>query len=329
MDILHSILMEYISVLKLWGEFRLDGLKELMRFVVFRFAGILFLALLCSCASVNTENIVSFAKSADEFSSSASKTLNKAASWCEEIEMEQAAKSNSPAPENFMIETRENFSWTFRNDSQPFYVGLKRISTALRVLDLQFVLYLSLMGELRTGALLTEKEAQTTTSTFEKSLKESLKESGLAEYSDYNGIISAAAAAALNLYLKTRGTNALADVIKENNDNIDKWAALHKIAFKNAAVKLKTIYAAGISSILSPVGDKTASPAPRLKQLSAIFELNDRLMNSLDTMVLLDKAVEKIPEIHKGLIDDSPGEIKTKIRELNNIIEQINENNKE
>jgi hypothetical protein len=315
--------------LKLCGTSRLVGRKELMKFIAFCFSVILFGALLCSCASVNTENIVSLAKSTDEFSSSTKKTLNKAVSWCEKIEMERAAKSNALVPENFIIETGENFLWTFRNNSQPFYVGLKRISASLRLLDLQFISYLSLLSELRSEASLTEKEAQMTTSTLEKSVKESLKESGLTEYSEYNGIISASSTAALNLYLKTRGANILADVIKENNVNIDKWATLHRIAFKNVAVKLKTIYVTGTASILSPLDDKTATTTLRLKQMSAIFELNDHIMNFLDTMALLDNAAEKITEIHKGLIDNSPSEVKIKIRDLNNIIELINENNKE
>ena len=265
-------------------------------FILSIFFAVFFIS---SCSSIKTLESAELAKIVDRVALCTDSALSDSVEWTRDIEIEDLASSNEALPAGMILETGELYSWSFRKETQPLYFMLNRNAAMLRILNMEMALYLKTLSQVEDGTNLTEKDFSKLSSSVKKILSETGRFSSMPELKEYQGLISLSAVSLLEAYMKGRSASIFNNIVNENQKLVEDWSKLYISIIRDAAANIKTNYAVSAVKILGNTKEKTQ--AAKKKQVETIFDLNERLAESLDRLKMIEDAVVKIPKIHSAL----------------------------
>lgn len=221
--------------------------------------------LLASCATPPTNNSMKATEALKVLDVESNALLLEIADWNKELKIEKISSQNSYLPPELIVETSENYSWSFRKEFIPSHYTLEQIARTTSILNREMILYLKLLSAIESGLSFNEKEFAKLSNSAKIIFESTAKFANLPELKSYSGIISDSAGLLLQNYLKTKNKKLLEKIVNSNQDTVQKWADLYIIILRTSAVNIKRNYSLAMIKFYEPQNEKELSNKKSVK----------------------------------------------------------------
>ena len=187
----------------------------------------------------------------------------------------------------------------------PLYIELNKFKTGVGQLNDVFATYATLLQQLAGSELIKQDDFDKMATDLNGSVTDAvktLKPDASTDTTNGIALFSTLASDAARDYIEHRRTAELITILKENQSNVENFAALGAAASRLIAQDWQKEYitkkGAWADSYMAAQGDDA-----KLAVIETVLKENDNYMSTLETLRSLDAAYKKIPAAHQELLD--------------------------
>jgi hypothetical protein len=276
------------------------------------------------CATVRDDSFTAFAQSLTELRDGADEALNVPYQWTRERYVMETAAASADTIEGLdavqwliLEKDAENvYAWSMIDE--PLYVTQKRFRRGVYELNSTLLGYAELLNDLANEDLSVAqfddraRELNTGIRGAAAALGDTASTEGIA-------IFSAAATDMIRLYLDDKKRDHLRSAIEGNQTAVEEAAVHIRSALRLTALHLWHEYDEKTFVLADPLNPYASTKfKDRYKGVGGIVEVNDVLMQQLETLRVLDQSYQALPRANRELFEwlDNPGASLRAVREI-------------
>jgi hypothetical protein len=268
------------------------------------FVSLFLMMMLAGCETPNTKPFDQFAQAVTALKGGADDTLDTEYALARSRYEQKVLSSNNFAGLFLETDPTDPYGWKSAANP-PLYIKINQFKIGLGRLNDVFATYATLIQQLAGSELLAQADFDKAATDLNGNLTDAvktLKPNASADTTNGIALFSASASDAARNYIEHKRTADLMTVLKENQTNIDNFAARGAAASQLIAqdwqkeyVTMKDQWA---TSYVAAKGDDA-----KLAVIETVLKVNDNYMATLETLRSLNAAYQKIPAAHQELYD--------------------------
>jgi hypothetical protein len=261
-------------------------------------AGVLFLAL-SGCASIRPGPFRQFNEAVTEAGAGIDAAITMSYEWTRLGFASDFASDTASKFSQLIVQPGENYTWSMT--TTPLYFKIKKARSTLLGLNLAFSRYAALLLKLSGADLINEKTFDLMTVDLNKNVGDALGALGDSSLSVApTALISTAFVEAAKLFIVHKRRSSLAKAIEQNQENVRSYSDLCVSIIHTMRANIKTYYADNYELIKKSWNADKAGEK-RQKHTEAMLTLNDRFIDALGLLQVLEATYKAFPIAHADL----------------------------
>jgi hypothetical protein len=253
--------------------------------------------LLTGCNSINTDSLQHFSRSVEQSKTTTNTLLAFNNYWAKKEFIHDFVQNKNSQLSKLKLQPVKDFNYSIKLKPLPLFMTLQQNSETINRLNSALYDYSLLLLKLSNKSLINKKSFDQLTKKINQNATEAVNILKVPLPAQNIQLLSQTSAAAMQLYLKHRQRNMLQAAIKQNQPNIEKYAASVVVLLNIIKSQLNLYYSAQASQLIRQW--HSANQKTKIRLTGKILELNQSYIIVLKNLKELNNFYTLLPQANR------------------------------